>query len=403
MDWAKLGNWRENLAQEHCTLYEVPVIDVFVFCPGNTFFCSLVLLSESIGSGIRMDENGEQDLAVGDLCFAHVRSYPWWPASIVSRNEKSQRKAQKITFSVIFFGTNETADLPVKELVSVSSSSIERYVTKAALRRKYYKEAFDEMLDRRAAQDQIELPKKEPKKNCVSGLTKKEFLHSLDLHENQISPKHFFGAQHSLKEKSQVELVLPLSGSSIYNRNKEQVLPLNDSSTSQKQVMLQPDHLRTPSPPDFLLQVTNPRQERIPVPVPRNEHANPQSSTSRPDSVDQVTFSSLDLEQSQADADSDISDAMSEFEYPSPKKVMMLPEENLACSFCSKTFKTDLGLVRHCMVKHKEVDKDEGSDGILIDGFRKSSTQQSRAEEILIPKDQTGALPRKKDCQSETK
>ena len=92
-----------------------------------------------------MDDAGEK-IAVGDQCFAHVRSFPWWPAQVVSKEVKISKKGQLFIFSVIFYGTGETANLPGKELMSLSSESIEKCVTKAALRRKHFKEGYQELL-----------------------------------------------------------------------------------------------------------------------------------------------------------------------------------------------------------------------------------------------------------------
>ena len=82
------------------------------------------------------------DLQEGDLCFAHVRSFPWWPARISSRTCKKS----KVVYSVIFFGTGESANLPRLEIVSVTDENIRKYVTKGSLRRKYFKEGWDELL-----------------------------------------------------------------------------------------------------------------------------------------------------------------------------------------------------------------------------------------------------------------
>ena len=82
------------------------------------------------------------DLQEGDLCFAHVRSFPWWPARISRKTSKKSR----VVYSVIFFGTEETANLPGLEVVSVSDESIRKYVTKGSLKRKLFKEGLDELL-----------------------------------------------------------------------------------------------------------------------------------------------------------------------------------------------------------------------------------------------------------------
>ena len=91
----------------------------------------------------------KEELNEGDLCFAHVRSFPWWPARISSKSLKKSKKGDQLIFSVIFFGTEETAILPEKELLGVCVESIRRCVTKGSLRRKFYKEAYDELIRRR--------------------------------------------------------------------------------------------------------------------------------------------------------------------------------------------------------------------------------------------------------------
>ena len=145
-------------------------------------------------------EVSERKLEAGDLCFAHVRTFPWWPARIV---KTSTRKSKLITqvFSVIFFGTNETADLPETELSPVSPVSIQKYVTKSALRRKHYQEAYKMMLQEQTSAYQEFSSSKFPsyksdttdftpaadkKDSFPSNPPKQEFLSFLNLIENQL-------------------------------------------------------------------------------------------------------------------------------------------------------------------------------------------------------------------------
>ena len=86
----------------------------------------------------RMDTEQQE---VGDLCFAHVRSHPWWPARIVDRVLRSKSKEM---FQVVFFGTGETAWLPMTELKKVTVENLEVEVTPTALKRKKYKEGLTE-------------------------------------------------------------------------------------------------------------------------------------------------------------------------------------------------------------------------------------------------------------------
>ena len=88
----------------------------------------------SIKSGV--DDEGA--LEEGDDCFAHVKGYPWWPAQ-VTRIGGNKR------IWVIFYGTNEVAQLPMKELKPVTEETLEKFVTGAALKRKYFKSGLDEM------------------------------------------------------------------------------------------------------------------------------------------------------------------------------------------------------------------------------------------------------------------
>ena len=111
-------------------------------CSSDSF---LLLFSVSDSKNLHAMKNPEEKLTVGDLCFAHVKTYPWWPARIVSKQVKTIKKNQVDCFSVIFFGTAETANLPAKDLVKYSPESVTKFVTKAAMRRKFYKKGYDEM------------------------------------------------------------------------------------------------------------------------------------------------------------------------------------------------------------------------------------------------------------------
>ena len=84
--------------------------------------------------------------AIGDYCFAQAKTFPWWPSLIVNRQERKSKKGSKILFSVVFFGTNGSALVPPSDLKSLTPESIKDCVTKTALKRKYYKEGFKEMI-----------------------------------------------------------------------------------------------------------------------------------------------------------------------------------------------------------------------------------------------------------------
>ena len=120
-----------------------------------------------------MSDSDEKLFTARDFCFAHVKSYPWWPARIVGCKERCQKKVRSEIFSVVFFGTKETADLPAKELESVSDASIQKYVNKASMRRKHFNEAYEAMME-------------EVKSKSSAIPTKQEFLLCLDLQENRV-------------------------------------------------------------------------------------------------------------------------------------------------------------------------------------------------------------------------
>ena len=67
-----------------------------------------------------------------------MKGYPWWPAQ-VTRIGGNKR------IWVIFYGTNEVAKLPMNELKPVTEETLEKFVTGAALKRKYFKSGLDEM------------------------------------------------------------------------------------------------------------------------------------------------------------------------------------------------------------------------------------------------------------------
>ena len=94
----------------------------------------LILFSDNMnnicGAKVVLDE--------GDDCFAHVKGYPWWPARITEKRGNKR-------FCVIFYGTNEVAQLPKQELKPVSDETIKKFVTSASLKRKGFKKGFGEM------------------------------------------------------------------------------------------------------------------------------------------------------------------------------------------------------------------------------------------------------------------
>ena len=85
-----------------------------------------------------------EELEVGDPCFAHVRSYPWWPALVVDKAVRGSRPGKQF-YQLVFFGTQENAWLPLKELVAISPMNYKKCVTAAALKRRHFKDGLDEM------------------------------------------------------------------------------------------------------------------------------------------------------------------------------------------------------------------------------------------------------------------
>ena len=87
-----------------------------------------------------------EPFVIGDFCFANGKTFPWWPAVIVNTMEKSTKKGRRLLFSVEFYGTDESALVPPSELRHLTPENIAKSVTKAALRRKYFKNGYREML-----------------------------------------------------------------------------------------------------------------------------------------------------------------------------------------------------------------------------------------------------------------
>ena len=87
-------------------------------------------------------KGAEPGLQAGDCCFAHVKGHPWWPAIIVKKIDQGKKRN-----FVSFYGADEAAWLPDQELIRVSEETIQEYKTPASLRRKHFKEGFNEMMD----------------------------------------------------------------------------------------------------------------------------------------------------------------------------------------------------------------------------------------------------------------
>ena len=57
----------------------------------------------------------------------------------------SNSKLTKEVFQVLFYGTQETACLPLKELAVISPDHVKKFSSPAALKRKHFKEGLEEM------------------------------------------------------------------------------------------------------------------------------------------------------------------------------------------------------------------------------------------------------------------
>ena len=83
-------------------------------------------------------------METGDPCFAHVRGFPWWPAKVVNKSVfPLNPKREK--YEVIFYGTGETASLPVQKLKAASPENIEKFCSPAAMKRKLFQDGIIQM------------------------------------------------------------------------------------------------------------------------------------------------------------------------------------------------------------------------------------------------------------------
>ena len=119
-------------------------------------------------------------MKVGDPCFAHVRSYPWWPAKVTSKSQ------HKDVFHVEFYGTRETASLPLKELAPITQHSLSKYCNSKILKRKYYKEGVEQM---KAEYSWIVIPDHKASMSSASNIGKK-FKTNRAVSDKQLPSKH---------------------------------------------------------------------------------------------------------------------------------------------------------------------------------------------------------------------
>ena len=364
-------------------------------------------------------DDADQNLAVGDFCFAHVRTYPWWPARIVSSKMKKRKKVLKEIFRVVFYGTNESADLPGEELVRASSSSIKECATKAAMKRKYYLLGFktmeQEMKLEQFQKSSSSTLENHPKRDSLENMSKQEFLLGLNLVEKPVLVEQPCNKEpHSemkvLPSFEQALLSPPISSEKLDHPPKKQDLSLPETDPSREQVMPEPitdQVLLTPpkSGTDNVLlhdptekqdlplpSVGSSRDQVTPQPAPTIELVGSSLSSSEQALLQSHTLSNSEGDEAQTD------EFMSEFESPRNSRSGV---ETLPCDYCSKTFKSDIALVKHCKLKHNNLDVDESSGGLFIDGINPLTSKSKDSNEKVVS---TGTLNKVKSSkQSKTK
>ena len=178
--------------------------------------------------------------------------------------------------------------------------------------------------------------------------------------------------------KSQTELDLPNSNVSIFNQKAKKVPQLSHSSTKQALVdppsfiprssaeqLLPKSQLKKPLTPD--LNISNVTQDAHTSPPGSSKEALEQAHVSNPSETQEVPLEDTNWD-------------LSEFESQNESLSVM----KLNCSFCSKSYRTEVGLVKHCMAKHKEDDDDNDDDNdVLIDGPK--SSNKRKAEDSAEP------------------
>ena len=80
-------------------------------------------------------------MQIGDPCFAKVKGWIPYPARILGRKENKK----KTRFSVLFYGTQETADISSENVWDVTPENVRKFVNPKSLLRKNFKLAVDEM------------------------------------------------------------------------------------------------------------------------------------------------------------------------------------------------------------------------------------------------------------------
>ena len=141
-----------------------------------------------------------------------------------------------------------------------------------------------------------------------------------------------------------------------------------------------------------LTAVGSSRDQVTPQPAPTIELVGSSLSSSEQALLQPHTLSNSERGEAPAD------EFMLEFESPNFRSGV----ETLPCDYCSKTFQSDIALVKHCKLKHKHLDADEESVGLFIDGIYPINPSKSKDSiEKVVP---TGTLNKVKSSkQSKSK
>ena len=79
--------------------------------------------------------------AAGDPCFAKVRGWIPYPAKILRRT----KNVKKEKYSVLFYGTAESADVEVAKIWSVTAESVNKFMSVSSLSKKAFRAGYEEM------------------------------------------------------------------------------------------------------------------------------------------------------------------------------------------------------------------------------------------------------------------
>ena len=96
----------------------------------------------SFNSGVGHNMSLRWQGSVGDPCFAKVRGFTPWPAKIVG---KKTVESEKKKYSVVFYETEETADVNEELIWEITPENAKKFVSKKLLKRKYFEPAVVKM------------------------------------------------------------------------------------------------------------------------------------------------------------------------------------------------------------------------------------------------------------------